>query len=128
MKLKDAKNFADSLHVFADKSQYRTIFIKNGVASWYGDGWNGSPTSSGEIFDSKKYTAASATISMGTFLKLTNTRNHKIVFVKVNDTFPKWNLRDLDLSRSAAQKLGMIDEGIGHIKIERIEKIDSLAD
>ncbi len=128
MKIKEAKNLKDSIKVYSDEKQYRTIFMKKGVASWYGEGWNGNPTTSGDIFDASKHTAASATIKLGSFLKITNLRNHKIVFVKVNDTFPKWNLRDLDLSKSAARQIEMIEEGVAHIKIERIEKIDSLTE
>jgi rare lipoprotein A len=128
MKIKDAKNLHDSIKVYSDKKQYRTIFLKNGVASWYGESWNGNTTSTGDIFDASKHTAASATIPTGSFLKITNLRNHKVAFVKVNDIFPRWNLRDLDLSKGAAQRIGMIDEGVAHIKIERIEKLDSLAD
>ena len=123
MQLKDAATFDDSTRVFNDTTQYRLRFIKTGYASWYGDEWNGRLTHSGDTFYTWKYTAASATIPMGSLLKVTNLRNGLFIYVKVNDTFPPWNRRSLDLSKSAAIKLDMIDEGVEKVKIELIEPV-----
>ncbi len=118
----EARNLKDSIRVYNDTSQYNTTFLKNGYASWYGSEWNGQCTQCGDTFYSYKYTAASATIPISTFLKITNLKNGKIVFVRVNDTFPRWNRRDLDLSQGAAQQIGMIDDGVAKVKIEIIQR------
>jgi rare lipoprotein A len=122
MTIHQAKNFSDSLAVFSDTSQYTAVLLKTGIASWYGDDWNGNLTHSGEKYNAGIYTAASATIPMGTLLKVTNTSNGLVVFVKVNDTFPAGNNRDIDLSKAAAQKIGMINEGVGKVRIEMIRE------
>lgn len=125
MTLKEACTFEDSTRVFNDTSQFRLLFIKEGYASWYGDEWNGRLTHSGDTFYSWKYTAASASVPMGTVLKVTNIRNGLFVYVKVNDTFPPWNRRSLDLSKGAARKLDMIEAGVEKVKIERIDPVDN---
>lgn len=122
-KIKDAKNLQDSIRVYSDTTQYKTIFLKNGRASWYGPEWNGMCTQCGDTFQSHLYTAASATIPIGTFLKLTNLKNGKVVFVRVNDTFPKWNRRDLDISMGSAERIDMIEEGVGRVRIEIIRAV-----
>jgi rare lipoprotein A (peptidoglycan hydrolase) len=121
--ISEAKTLEDSVRVYNDTTQYKTIFLKNGRASWYGKEWNGLCTQCGDTFQTYKYTAASATIPIGTFLKITNLKNGKVIFVKVNDTFPKWNRRDLDISEGAAERIGMIDEGVGRVRIEIIKEV-----
>ncbi len=118
LKINEAKTLADSIAVYADVTQYKTTFLKEGVASWYGADWNGRNTASGDIFNNQKFSAASATIPLGTFLKVTHLKNKKVVFVKVNDTFPTWNTRILDLSEGAARSIDMILEGVAKVKVE----------
>ncbi|HEB01978.1 MAG TPA: septal ring lytic transglycosylase RlpA family protein [Nitrospirae bacterium] len=85
------------------------------VASWYGPGFNGKRTASGEVYDMYAMTAAHKTFSFGTKLKLTSVENHRSVVVTVNDRGPFVRGRDIDLSRAAAMKLGLIGSGTGRV-------------
>lgn len=89
-----------------------------GKASWYGPGFHGKKTSSGEIFDQNKLTAGSKTLPLGTVVEVTNLRNNKKVEVKINDRGPWVKGRKIDLSRGAAQKLGMLKTGVAPVKIK----------
>ena len=89
-----------------------------GEASWYGPGFNGEETASGEIFNQNKLTAAHRRLPLGTKAKVTNLENGKKVEVKINDRGPYVGGRDMDLSRAAAQKLDMKEDGTAKVKIE----------
>ena len=101
----------DTTTVKADKIVY-------GIASFYSDKFNGRKTGSGEIFNQTKFTAASNRFSFGTWLKVTNLRNNKTVWVRVNDRMHPKMKRIVDLTRAAAQKIGMINAGIAKVKVE----------
>lgn len=93
-----------------------------GIASFYGDKFIGKKTASGEIFSQEKNTAACNILPLGTWIKVTNTKNHKSVIVKTNDRLhPKMN-RIVDLSKIAAQKIGLLGNGLVKVKIEVIKK------
>jgi rare lipoprotein A len=81
-----------------------------GLASWYGGGFRGSLTASGEVFDSNGYTAAHKTLPFGT--QLTVRYAGRSVQVTVNDRGPYTGGRELDLSRAAAQSLGLTSAGV----------------
>jgi hypothetical protein len=83
------------------------------VASWYGPGFQGRKTASGERFDTNKMTAASRTLPFGTRVLVKNPRNGRVCEVTINDRGPYVRGRDIDLSHAAAQKLGI--SGIGHV-------------
>ncbi len=85
---------------------------RSGVASWYGGWHNGRRTSSGAIFDQDAMTAASPSIPLGTRIKVTLQCTGRSVVVLVNDRQSPRGGRILDLSRGAAQRIGMI--GMGH--------------
>ena len=89
-----------------------------GEASWYGPGFQGKKTASGEIFDDSKLTAAHKTIPLGSKAKVTNLTNGKTVEVKINDRGPFIDGRMVDLSQAAAQALGMIDRGTARVQID----------
>jgi|GEM_PF-1911871 len=90
-----------------------------GNASWYGPGFFGKPTASGEIFGlSGEYTAAHRWLPLGTRLLVTNRRNGKQVIVRVNDRGPFVGNRVIDLSPSAAEALDFIDDGLTDVKIQ----------
>jgi rare lipoprotein A len=82
-----------------------------GEASWYGPGFHGKETSSGETFDQKKMTAAHPSLPMGTEAEVTNLENKKKVEVKINDRGPYIDNRVIDLSKAAAEKLKMKKDG-----------------
>jgi rare lipoprotein A len=89
-------------------------------ASWYGPKFNGRPTSSGERFDMYAMTGAHRTLKFGTKLRVTNPENNKSVIVTVNDRGPFIRGRDLDLSYGAAKEIGLLEKGVGRVKIERV--------
>lgn len=91
-----------------------------GIASWYGPGFEGNPTASGDIFDSSLFTAASRDLPLGTWLYVT--RGGRGVVVLVNDRGPYIDDRVLDLSRAAAEALGI--GGLGWIEAELLIKKD----
>lgn len=88
-----------------------------GEASWYGPGFHGKETSSGETFDQKKMTAAHPSLPMGTEAEVTNLENKKKVEVKINDRGPYIDNRVIDLSKAAAEKLKMKEDGTAQVKI-----------
>ncbi len=88
-----------------------------GIASWYGDGFHGSSTSNGEMFNMFSYTAAHKTLPMNTMVKVTNLLNNKSVIVRINDRGPFVPNRIIDLSYAAAKKIGMIATGTAPVKI-----------
>jgi rare lipoprotein A (peptidoglycan hydrolase) len=89
-----------------------------GVASWYGPGFNGKKTASGEIFDETKFTAAHKTLPLGSRARVVHLENGKSVEVTINDRGPYIEGRIIDLSRAAAKALGMIDMGVTEVRIE----------
>jgi rare lipoprotein A (peptidoglycan hydrolase) len=89
-----------------------------GEASWYGPGLQGNETANGETFDQKKMTAAHPSLPMGTKAEVTNLENGKKVEVRVNDRGPYVGDRAIDLSRAAAKKLDMEEDGTTKVKIE----------
>lgn len=96
-------------------------YSQTGEASYYARMLEGRPTASGEIYRKDSLTAAHNDLPLGTIVKVTNLENEKEVTVEVNDRGPYAKDRILDLSRSAAKKLGMIDDGIAQIKLEVVE-------
>jgi len=96
----------------------KTGLIKFGKASWYGKPFHGRLTANGERYNMYKMTAAHRTYAMNTILKVTNLHNNKSIKVRINDRGPFYNTRDIDLSYGAARKLGMVQKGVGKVKIE----------
>ena len=98
-------------------------YINKGTmrASWYGPRFHGRLTANGEIYNQMAYTAASKTMKFGTLLKITNLKNHKSVIVRINDRGPYVRGRQLDLSKGAALKLGMMQRGVIKIKVEQLK-------
>lgn len=93
-------------------------FTQTGVASYYAGRFHGRKTSSGEIYDSKKLTAAHRTLKFGTMVKVTNLKNNLSVIVKVNDRGPFAHNRIIDVSQAAAQEIGMLKTGTAQVRIE----------
>jgi rare lipoprotein A (peptidoglycan hydrolase) len=89
-----------------------------GKASWYGEELQGHLTANGEHFDMNTLTCAHRTLPLGSLLRVTNLRNHRVVLVRVNDRGPVPEDRLLDLSRAAAQRIGI--GGLARVRIERI--------
>jgi rare lipoprotein A (peptidoglycan hydrolase) len=88
-----------------------------GEASWYGPGFHGKETSSGETFNQQEMTAAHPSLPMGTKAEVTNLENDKKVEVRINDRGPYAENRVIDLSSAAANKLDMKTDGTAQVKI-----------
>jgi rare lipoprotein A len=93
-----------------------------GLASFYAAKFHGRRTASGEKFSSKLLTAAHLTLPFGTQLKVTNPANNKSVIVRVNDRGPYIRGRMLDLSRAAADLIGITRSGVARVELEILEK------
>ena len=93
-----------------------------GEASWYGSHFQGRKTADGEKYDMNAFTCAHRTLPLGTWLRVTNLRNHRSAFVRVNDRGPVPTSRILDLSYAAAHRLGV--SGLAQVKIERVTAND----
>ena len=97
-------------------------YREKGLASWYGPGFHGKRTASGERFDQNGLTAAHAILPLGTRVRVTNTANGKSVVVRVNDRGPFADGRIIDLSKRAARDLGLLDKGVGEVIVESLGK------
>jgi rare lipoprotein A len=93
---------------------------QTGVASWYGDEWQGRITASGKPFDDSKLTAAHRTLPLNTRVRVTNLKTGSSVEVTITDRGPYIDGRVIDLSKAAAKKLGMVKEGLVPVKIEGV--------
>ena len=91
-----------------------------GLASWYGPGFHGRKTSSGEVFNMYGFTAAHRTLPLGTLLNVKNRENGRAIQVKVNDRGPFIRGRILDLSYGAAKALDMIGSGTVLVEIRAV--------
>lgn len=91
-----------------------------GVASWYGQGYHGRRTASGEIFDMNALTAAHPSLPFGTRVRVTNLENRRSVILKINDRGPFVKRRIIDVSRRAAEELGFVRAGMTKVRVEVI--------
>jgi rare lipoprotein A len=95
-------------------------FSQVGIASWYGEKFHGHLTSNGEIYNMYAMSAAHKNLPLPTYLKVTNNANNRSVIVRVNDRGPFHQNRIVDLSYSAAYKLGMMKTGLANVTITAI--------
>ena len=98
--------------------------VQTGKASFYADKFEGTPTASGEKYHHNKLTGAHKTLPFGTKVKVTNLGNDQSVEVVINDRGPYVENRIIDLSKSAAEKLGFINQGLADIRLEVIDAGD----
>jgi rare lipoprotein A len=98
--------------------------VQTGKASFYADKFEGRPTASGEKYRHNKLTAAHKTLPFGTKVKVTNLDNNKSVEVIINDRGPYVDGRIIDLSKSAAEQLGFINQGLAEVKVEIVDPGD----
>ncbi len=92
--------------------------VGSGHASWYGPGFHGRLTASGETFDQHDLTAAHRTLPFGTQVRVTYEGTGESVVVRINDRGPFHGNRVIDLSRGAAEEIGMIGSGVGEVRLE----------
>jgi len=89
-----------------------------GVATYYGSGFHGRRTASGERFNMYAMTAAHRSLPFNTKVKITNLDNDKVAYVRINDRGPFQKNRIIDLSRAAAKELGFEQKGTARVRIE----------
>src|SRR4051812_11463457 len=92
--------------------------VQSGGASWYGPGFHGRRTASGERFNSRALTAAHRSLPFGSRVRVTNERTGRSVVVRINDRGPVVGGRVIDLSKAAAQAVGI--SGVGKVKLTRL--------
>lgn len=92
--------------------------VMTGRASWYGPGFHGRPSASGETFNQNALTAAHRTLPFGTRVRVTNLSNNQQVIVRINDRGPYGHGRIIDLSAAAARAIDLARMGVGSVRLE----------
>ncbi len=118
-------------------AQQKTVFVKpkltpaeqrkallRGIASWYGDAFDGQQMANGETFDQDKMTACHPTLPFGSMVKVKNLRNGRSVIVRITDRGALAAGRILDLSHAAAEKLAMTNAGLAPVVLEVLSSRD----
>jgi rare lipoprotein A len=103
--------------VFAQQHK-KPIKVQFGIASFYANKFEGRKTFTDEIFHQDSLTAASNTLPMHVWVRVTNLRNHRTVVVQINDKMHPRNRRLIDLSHAAAGRLGFADRGLTRVRID----------
>ncbi len=127
----DAVPRAEPLHRYANRpytalgQKYIPLtaaggYKERGIASWYGKKFHGQRTSIGEVYDMYGMSAAHTTLPIPSYARVTNLANHQSVIVRVNDRGPFVHDRIIDLSYTAAHKLGLVGNGSGEVEVESI--------
>lgn len=121
----------DSYEVMGERYFVRPTacdFKQRGLASWYGPGFHGKRTSSGETYDMHAMTAAHKTLPLPARVRVTNLDNGRSAVVRVNDRGPFHEGRIIDLSRAAAEKLDVLKHGTAPVEIEVLGRGDVTVD
>ena len=127
----DAVPRAEPLHRYANRpyvalgKNYTPLvapgdYKKRGIASWYGKKFHGRRTSSGEVYDMYAMSAAHPTLPIPSYVRVTSLTNNRSVVVRVNDRGPFLHERIIDLSYTAAHKLGIVGAGSGEVEVESL--------
>jgi rare lipoprotein A len=101
--------------------------LETGIASWYGNRFNGRKTASGERYDMHAFTAAHPRLPFGSWVRVRNLVNGRSVDVRINDRGPYIKRRIIDLSRAAAQALGLAGDGTRQVAIRVLTEAERLA-
>jgi rare lipoprotein A len=92
--------------------------VEEGLASWYGPGFHGKTTASGETYDMHALTAAHRTLPLGTLVEVKNLDNGRSLVARINDRGPASRERILDLSQAAAHQLGIDRSGVARVRLK----------
>lgn len=134
--LKDAsRNGADSapLAQMPEVSQAPEVSVRTaekvqrGLASWYGQAFNGQHTASGRRFDMHALTAAHPKLPLGSYARVTLLSTGKSVVVHITDRGPYAAHRIIDVSRAAAARLGLLRRGVGEVAVQPVARPDQIA-
>lgn len=132
----DAVPRNEPLHRFANRTYValgkpytpqteRRPHSEEGMASWYGRRFHGKKTASGEPYDMYAMTAAHPTLPIPSYARVTSLKNGRSVVVRINDRGPFHSRRVIDLSYTAAHKLGYVGQGSARVRVESIDPADS---
>lgn len=112
------KDYSDVSRGFSGQESRYLGHTMTGMASWYGGEFHGRRSSDGSRYNKEEFTAAHRTYPFGTLVKVTNLRNNKNCVVKITDRGPYAHGRIIDLSKRAAEELGMLGSGVTRVKLE----------
>ena len=101
--------------------------VEDGLASWYGGKFHGRLTANGEVFDTNELTAAHKTLPFGTLVKVTHVPDGRSVVVRINDRGPFVEGRIIDLSRAAADAIGLTARGVAPVRVEIVHAVQPVA-
>ena len=119
-----ASLFISGLTIFLSPAAYAepdtssTKVVQSGRASWYGPGFHGRRTASGETFNTNDLTAAHRTLPFGTRVRVVNKKTGRSVVVRINDRGPYAHGRVIDLSKASAQAIGI--SGVGAVDVAQL--------
>ncbi len=100
----------------------RIVGVMSGMASWYGPGFDGNYSASGEIFNASELTAAHPNLPFGTLVRVVNMDNNQSVVVRINDRGPYAHGRVIDISTAAANVIGLVSSGVAPVRLEVLSK------
>ncbi|MGJ3232390.1 MAG: septal ring lytic transglycosylase RlpA family protein [Oceanicaulis sp.] len=98
--------------------------VEEGLASWYGPGFHGNLTASGEVFDQAALSAAHRSLPLPSLARVTRLDTGDSVLVRINDRGPFVDDRVIDLSHAAAEALGFIEDGVAQVRVEALGPAD----
>ncbi len=119
----DPKDEIDKSRVEETEIDDSADIFQQGIASWYGGKFQGRRTANGEVYDKYKLTAAHKTLPFNSIVEVTNISNEKTVIVRINDRGPFVKGRIIDLSKKAANMIGMEDTGTAPVLLKVLNKV-----
>lgn len=111
----------DSRGAGRSRASGHTELTQTGIASWYGDNFHNGPTASGETYDMYSLTAAHRELPFNTMVKVTRLDDNRSVVVRINNRGPFTEGRIIDLSKKAAEQIGMISQGLAQVRVEVVK-------
>ena len=108
--------------VFAPALNSQIVGVMSGMASWYGPGFDGNYSASGEVFNANDLTAAHPNLPFGTLVRVVNMDNGQSVVVRINDRGPYAHGRVIDVSTAAANVIGLISSGVAPVRLEVLSR------
>jgi len=97
-------------------------YYETGIASWYGPGFHGNLTANGEVYDMYGVSAAHKTLPFGTIVRVVEIETDRSIVVRINDRGPFIEGRIIDLSKGAAEKLGIVEKGITEVGLRILRR------
>ncbi|MBC3540217.1 septal ring lytic transglycosylase RlpA family protein [Rufibacter sediminis] len=106
---------------------FAQVALQKGKATFYAKAHNGHRTTSGERYNPEELTAAHATLPLHSYVQVHNLENGRSVVVRVNDRMSRKSRYIIDVSKKAAQKLGIVGAGMGQVKLIQVDKQTALS-